>query len=114
MGLRLVPSSLKMDRLSFSSFAGGSNTAAYFPSPSTSNPRFTFFFFSFFLPFPSTSHTYFIVHIQILFLALYFSAYLPLGVLILLFFSLLVLVSRLSFLFLGFTSFISTFLYVKY
>lgn len=67
MGLRLVPSYLKMDRLSFSSFAGGSNTAAYFDIKSLL--RF-FFFPSFF--FPSTSHTYFIVHIQILSLALLF------------------------------------------
>lgn len=45
------------------------------------NPRFTFSFlnFSFF-----TSHTYFIVHIQILSLAPYLSVYLTLGVLILL------------------------------
>lgn len=55
------------------------------------SPRFTFFFyFSFF-----TSHTYFIVHIQILSLAPYLSVYLTLGVLIFAFLYLLVLVSRL-------------------
>lgn len=69
------------------------------------SPRFTFsssYFSSF------TSHTYFIVHIQLLYLAPYLSVYLTLGVLILLscicwywfpgFF---------LFLFLGFTTFIS-------